>query len=208
MDGRDMGGSVATGPVADGRDIGGLVATGQVTDGSVGDGSVTDGSVATGQQDVPGGPGPDEQATVREKDTPVETRGELAVKAAESWLGTPYTWGGGAAEGPSKGVGRGAARIGFDCSGLVMAAWAKAGVGLGHYTGTQFRQGRRVPLSELRPGDLMFFGGATTAPTHVGMYAGDGMMIHAPKTGDVVKKVDVLSSRHYMTTFRGAVRPG
>ncbi|MCC5577800.1 C40 family peptidase, partial [Microtetraspora sp. AC03309] len=109
---------------------------------------------------------------------------------------------------PSKGVGRGAARIGFDCSGLVMAAWAKAGVGLGHYTGTQFRQGRQVPLSELRPGDLMFFGGTTAAPTHVGMYAGDGMMIHAPKTGDVVRKVDVLSSRHYMTTFRGAVRPG
>ncbi|GLX01756.1 NlpC/P60 family protein [Microtetraspora sp. NBRC 16547] len=137
-----------------------------------------------------------------------EVRGELAVKAAESWLGTPYTWGGGAAGGPSRGVGRGAARVGFDCSGLVMAAWAKAGVGLGHYTGTQFRQGRRVTLGDLRPGDLMFFGGTGGVPTHVGMYAGGGMMIHAPKTGDVVKKVDVLGSHHYMTAFRGAVRPG
>ncbi|WP_157545555.1 C40 family peptidase [Microtetraspora fusca] len=147
------------------------------------------------------------KATGTQGEPAVETRGDVAVKAAESWLGTPYTWGGGAAGGPSKGVGRGAVRVGFDCSGLVMAAWAKAGVELGHYTGTQFRQGRRVALDELRPGDLMFFGGGQSDPTHVGMYAGDGLMIHAPKTGDVVKKVDVLGSRHYMTTFRGAVRP-
>ncbi len=88
-----------------------------------------------------------------------------------------------------------------------MAAWAKAGVSLGHYTGTQFRQGRRVTLSDLRPGDLMFFGGTAGHPAHVGLYAGGGSMIHAPKTGDVVKKVDVFHSAHYIKIYRGAVRP-
>lgn len=135
------------------------------------------------------------------------TSGEVAIKAAESWLGTPYTWGGGTSIGPSRGIGRGAGRVGFDCSGLAMAAWAKAGVSLGHYTGTQFRQGRRVSVEALRPGDLMFFGGHMGRPAHVGLYAGGGMMIHAPKTGDVVKQVDVLHSGYYMRIFRGAVRP-
>jgi cell wall-associated NlpC family hydrolase len=133
--------------------------------------------------------------------------GEVAVKAAEKWLGTPYTWGGGTAGGPSRGIGRGAVRVGFDCSGLTLAAWAKAGVALGHYTGTQINQGRSVPLSDLRPGDLMFFGGTRSRPAHVGIYAGGGMMIHAPHTGDVVRRVDVLGSRHYMSIYRGAVRP-
>ncbi|MFF3669137.1 C40 family peptidase [Microtetraspora malaysiensis] len=168
--------------------------------------AAADGTAASGAPPVKAGElGP--KATGTQGEPAVATRGDVAVKAAESWLGTPYTWGGGAAGGPSKGVGRGAARVGFDCSGLVMAAWAKAGVELGHYTGTQFRQGNRVALDEVRPGDLMFFGGSRGDPTHVGLYAGGGAMIHAPKTGDVVKKVDVLGSRHYMTTFRGAVRP-
>ncbi|WP_433350371.1 C40 family peptidase [Microtetraspora malaysiensis] len=168
--------------------------------------AAADSTAASGAPTVKAGElGP--RATSAQGEPAVETRGDVAVKAAESWLGMPYTWGGGAAGGPSKGVGRGAVRVGFDCSGLVMAAWAKAGVELGHYTGTQFRQGRRVALDEVRPGDLMFFGGGRGDPTHVGMYAGGGAMIHAPKTGDVVKRVDVLGSRHYMTTFRGAVRP-
>ncbi|MEO3857238.1 NlpC/P60 family protein [Acrocarpospora sp. B8E8] len=133
--------------------------------------------------------------------------GEIAVAAVKSWLGTPYTWGGGNDKGPSRGIGRGAARVGFDCSGLVLAAWAKAGVDLAHYTGTQIRQGHPVAIKDLRPGDLMFFGGTPTDPTHVGMYIGQGTMIHAPKTGDVVRKVNVLNSKHYMSTFQGATRP-
>ncbi|MBO3746409.1 C40 family peptidase [Streptosporangiaceae bacterium NEAU-GS5] len=122
-------------------------------------------------------------------------------------MGTPYTWGGGTATGPSRGIGRGAIRVGFDCSGLTLAAWAKAGVRLGHYTGTQISQGRRIPLSDLKPGDLMFFGGAWHHPSHVGIYAGHGMMIHAPHTGDVVRKIPVLTSAHYMRIYRGAIRP-
>ncbi|WP_067169269.1 C40 family peptidase [Microtetraspora niveoalba] len=176
--------------------------TAETTGEAAGAGTAAPGEVTSKPGEIP------PRGTEAQSGSLTETRGDVALKAAESWLGTPYTWGGGVAGGPSKGVGRGAARVGFDCSGLVMAAWGRAGVELGHYTGTQFRQGRRVALSDVRPGDLMFFGGGAGAPTHVGMYAGDRMMIHAPKTGDVVKKVNVLDSRHYMTTFRGAVRPG
>ncbi|MCT9931322.1 NlpC/P60 family protein [Planotetraspora sp. A-T 1434] len=174
----------------------------------------------------PGGPPPDRRSEAeqekrsgktssRHKTTKIATerttrttRGEIAVHAAERWLGLPYTWGGGSLSGPSRGIGKGAVRVGFDCSGLAVAAWARAGVKLAHYTGTQFHQGRRVSLHGIRPGDLLFFGGGSGAPAHVGLYAKGGMMIHAPKTGDVVRKVDVLHSAFYLQTFRGAVRPG
>ncbi|MFI6296038.1 NlpC/P60 family protein [Nonomuraea sp. NPDC050790] len=135
-------------------------------------------------------------------------KGETAAKAALSKLGTPFSWGGGAASGATRGIGRGANTVGFDCSGLTLYAWSRAGVTLGHYTGTQFRQGRRVALSDLRKGDLLFFGGGTGDPTHVGLYLGDGIMIHAPKTGDVVRKTAFLKSTYYRSTYRGAVRPG
>ncbi|MET9336721.1 MULTISPECIES: NlpC/P60 family protein [unclassified Nonomuraea] len=123
-------------------------------------------------------------------------------------MGTPFSWGGGTPSGPSRGIGRGAGTIGFDCSGLTLYAWSRAGVRLGHYTGTQFRQGKRVMLPDLRRGDLVFFGGGTGDPTHVGLYLGDGIMIHAPKTGDVVKKTNFLASAYYRARYRGAVRPG
>ncbi|NUW43457.1 C40 family peptidase [Nonomuraea rhodomycinica] len=135
------------------------------------------------------------------------TSGEIAVAAALDQLGTPFSWGGGASTGPTRGVGRGAGTTGFDCSGLTLYAWSKAGVKLGHYTGSQFRQGRRVPVTALRKGDLVFFGGGTGDPTHVGLYLGDGIMIHAPKTGDVVRKTSFLDSPHYRPRYRGAIRP-
>ncbi|MEV0195128.1 NlpC/P60 family protein [Nonomuraea sp. NPDC050691] len=134
--------------------------------------------------------------------------GEIAIAAALDQLGTPFSWGGGSSAGPTRGIGRGSGTTGFDCSGLTLYAWSKAGVKLGHYTGTQFRQGRRVPVTALRKGDLVFFGGGTGDPTHVGLYLGDGIMIHAPKTGDVVRKTSFLNSPHYRPRYRGAVRPG
>lgn len=97
--------------------------------------------------------------------------------------------------------------VGFDCSGLTLYAWSKAGIRLGHYTGSQFKQGRRIRLSDLRKGDLVFFGGGTGDPTHVGLYLSGGVMIHAPKTGDVVKKTSFLNSPYYRPLYRGAVRP-
>jgi peptidoglycan DL-endopeptidase CwlO len=88
-------------------------------------------------------------------------------------LGDPYVW---AAAGPST----------FDCSGLTMRAWQAAGVSLPHNADAQSHYGTRVPVSEgsLRPGDLVFF---HSPISHVGIYIGRGMMIHAPHTGTVVK---------------------
>lgn len=136
------------------------------------------------------------------------TKGEIAVAAALARIGTPFSWGGGSLSGPTRGIGKGARTVGFDCSGLTMYAWARAGVRLGHYTGTQFRQGRRVPLSELRTGDLLFFGGGSGDPTHVGLYHKNGFMVHAPKTGDVVRVAQFLRSPYFRSNYRGAVRPG
>ncbi|MFI6391401.1 NlpC/P60 family protein [Nonomuraea sp. NPDC050540] len=149
-----------------------------------------------------------ERPTPSTKKNPRPTKGEAAATAALARLGTPFSWGGGAPSGPTRGIGRGANTVGFDCSGLTLYAWSKAGVTLGHYTGTQFRQGRRVALSDLRKGDLVFFGGGNGDPTHVGLYLGDGIMIHAPKTGDVVRKTQFLKSSYYRSIYRGAVRPG
>jgi len=126
-------------------------------------------------------------------------RGRIAAAAALRQIGRPYVWGGGSSAGPTGG--------GFDCSGLVLHAWARAGARLTHYTGTQFRQGRRVPFSQLRPGDLVFFGGGGGDPTHVGIYVKDGVMVHAPKTGDVVRTIDFTASPYYLSRYRGAVRP-
>ncbi|HEX4817047.1 MAG TPA: NlpC/P60 family protein [Nonomuraea sp.] len=135
------------------------------------------------------------------------SRGEIAAAAALAQLGVSFSWGGGSAKGPTPGIGRGAGTKGFDCSGLTLYAWSQAGVALSHYTGAQFRQGRRVPLSARRTGDLLFFGGGPGDPTHVGLYLGSGLMIHAPKTGDVVKKTAFLRSPYFRAAFRGAVRP-
>ncbi|MFB9964764.1 NlpC/P60 family protein [Sinosporangium siamense] len=122
-------------------------------------------------------------------------------------LGTAFSWGGGSATGPTRGIGRGSDTVGFDCSGLTLHAWAKAGVELGHYTGTQFRQGRRITLADLQVGDLVFFGGEDRDPTHVGLYIGEGIMVHAPKSGEVVKKTNFMDSSYYRPRYRGAVRP-
>ncbi|GII01082.1 C40 family peptidase [Planobispora takensis] len=127
------------------------------------------------------------------------TPGQIAAAAALRRIGTPYVWGGGSSSGPTRG--------GFDCSGLALHAWSKAGAKLTHYTGSQFTQGRRVPFSQLRPGDLVFFGGGTGDPTHVGIYVKNGVMVHAPKSGDVVKTTDFAASPYYRALYRGAVRP-
>ncbi|MEU8249830.1 NlpC/P60 family protein [Nonomuraea sp. NPDC048916] len=112
-------------------------------------------------------------------------------KAAEAarWALTqqlkPYVWG---AEGPSS----------YDCSGLVMAAYQQVGISLPHYTGSQWTAGRHISKEELRPGDLVFF---YTDLHHVGIYLGGGMMVHAPRTGDVVRIASIARR-----PFAGAVR--
>ena len=132
------------------------------------------------------------------------TMGARAVAAAMRYLGTPYSWGGGNASGPSRGIGRGAGTVGFDCSGLTLYAWAQVGVSLSHFTGSQWNEGARISsMSQLQPGDLVFFGSDLG---HMGMYIGGGQMIHAPQTGDVVK-ISTITSGYYVERFRGGVRP-
>ncbi|MBB5774862.1 cell wall-associated NlpC family hydrolase [Nonomuraea jabiensis] len=136
------------------------------------------------------------------------TRGQIAASAALDQLGVSFSWGGGSAKGPTIGIGRGAGTRGFDCSGLTLYAWSKAGITLAHYTGAQFRQGRRIPFRARRTGDLLFFGGGTGDPTHVALFLRDGLMIHAPRTGDVVRKTNFLASPYFRSVYRGVVRPG
>ena len=124
---------------------------------------------------------------------PASGIGGKAVAIAAQYLGIPYRWGG-------------ASPItGFDCSGLTMFVYAQLGVHLGHYTGTQFHQGTPVPPALLQQGDLVFFdASAFGTPGHEGIYIGNGMFIHAPHTGDVVR---IASLTSYADRFVGAVRP-
>jgi cell wall-associated NlpC family hydrolase len=113
-------------------------------------------------------------------------KAEKVIAFAENQLGKPYVW---AATGPDT----------YDCSGLTQAAWREAGIELPRTTWDQVEAGTRVSRSEMLPGDLVFF---YDDISHVGIYIGDGMMIHASKPGDVVK----VESIDYMP-FHSAVRP-
>jgi cell wall-associated NlpC family hydrolase len=104
-------------------------------------------------------------------------RASIAVAEARRQLGKPYHWG---AAGPDS----------FDCSGLTMWAWRAAGVALAHYSGAQYSATTHIPLSELQPGDLVFF---YSDLSHVGIYVGGGQMIHAPQTGDVVRYASIFA---------------
>ena len=99
---------------------------------------------------------------------PPNSRADIAVRAAMSFLGVPYVWGG-------------ASRSGVDCSGLIMLAYEAAGVNLPHYSGAQYADTVRVPLSDIQPGDLLFYG--YNGDEHVAMYVGNGQMIEAETTG-------------------------
>jgi len=103
------------------------------------------------------------------------------------YLGVPYVWGG-------------ASPSGFDCSGLVMYVYAQVGVSLPHSSYAQYGMGVPVSMSDLQPGDLVFFYGLG----HVGIYVGGGNFIHAPHTGDVVKISSLSGS--YASAFVGARR--
>lgn len=113
-----------------------------------------------------------------------------AVAAALRQVGVPYSWGGGTAQGPSLGFAQGANTVGFDCSGLTLYAYAQAGIRLDHYTGSQWNAGRKLPLSQAAPGDLVFVASNPADPAtihHMGLYIGGGQMVDAPHTGAVVR---------------------
>ncbi|MGV9562048.1 NlpC/P60 family protein [Streptomyces sp. NPDC003480] len=108
-------------------------------------------------------------------DSSYTTKAEKALAFARAQIGKPYVWG---ATGPGS----------YDCSGLTGAAWKAAGVTLPRTTYDQVNAGTTVPLSDARPGDLIFF---YDDISHVGLYIGNGMMIHAPKPGAYVREESV-----------------
>ncbi|GAA3120302.1 hypothetical protein GCM10010466_09010 [Planomonospora alba] len=129
-------------------------------------------------------------------------RAMTAVRAALKMLGVPYSWGGGGAGGASFGIGRGARTKGFDCSGLVQYAWAEAGVPIPRVTYAQWNHGTRI-RGTIRPGDLVFYetDPRVPGPDHVGLAVSATKMIHAPRTGTVIR-IDPVRRSGYM----GAVR--
>jgi len=98
-----------------------------------------------------------------------------AVAAAESQIGVPYVWGG---ETPG---------VGFDCSGLTQWSWGRAGVGIPRTAQAQYDAIAHIPLGDLQPGDLVFWGDGPGGVSHVGMYVGGGDVVHAPETGERVR---------------------
>jgi cell wall-associated NlpC family hydrolase len=140
---------------------------------------------------------------------PGTTAGEKAVNAALSQLGIPYSWGGGNGQGPTIGSGAGAATVGFDCSGLVLFAYAQAtGLSLPHSSESQATYGQHVPLDQLQPGDLLFFHTDGGIASHVGIYDGSGGMIDAPRTGLTVSdEPNVLTNSYWSAALDFATRP-
>ena len=120
----------------------------------------------------PGGPGPGFGAA------PGSGQGAIAVQAALTQVGTPYSWGG-------------AAPGGFDCSGLVMWAFQQAGIALPHSSQALAHGGQPVSLSDLQPGDVLTF---YSDASHAGLYIGDGLMVHSSTYGVPVRVVPMNSS--------------
>jgi len=119
---------------------------------------------------------------------PPNSRANIAIRAALTFIGVPYVWGG-------------ASRRGVDCSGLIMLAYAAAGIFFPHYSGAMYADTVRVPLWDLRPGDLLFYG--WHGDQHVAMYLGHHQMIEAETTGTRVH----ITAVRLGYGFAGAGRP-
>ncbi len=144
---------------------------------------------ATGGQTTGGNPGGVKAPPANIPDFPAPSPGAAtAVAAAKSQLGVPYKF---AAATPN---------VAFDCSGLTMWAWGRAGVGMAHFARSQYEAFPHVPLDSLQPGDLVFF---YQDVHHVGIYIGGGLMIDAPHTGATVRVTTM-----YTRNLIGAARPG
>ena len=118
---------------------------------------------------------------------PASGRAAIAVRAALAQVGDAYVYG---ASGPDA----------YDCSGLTSMAWGQAGVGLPHSSSAQFGAGPHISSSALQPGDLVFY---YSPISHVGMYIGNGLIVHAANPGTGVRVAGVFSM-----PYSGAVRPG
>lgn len=128
---------------------------------------------------------------------PASEQIERVIDRGMSQLGVTYAWGGGDANGPTQGVTDGGvadahgdyAKTGFDCSGLMVYSFAAVGVDLPKFSGYQYTAGTQVPVGDAQRGDMLFWG--VGGASHVALYLGDGTMLEAPQSGDVVKVSDV-----------------
>ena len=118
-------------------------------------------------------------------------KGQALIDEAAKYLGTPYVW-------------VGTSPSGFDCSGFMQYVCSKNGIRINRVADDQMKNGTPVSKSQLEPGDLVFFGSGSYA-NHVGMYVGDGMMIHSPSTGKSIMYTDITTG-YYESRYIGARR--
>jgi cell wall-associated NlpC family hydrolase len=120
------------------------------------------------------------------------------ISRALSKVGVAYAWGGGDTDGATQGIRDGGEadefgdfqKTGFDCSGLMIYAFGAVGVDLPHYSGYQYNEGKKVPVSQAKPGDLLFWSEGGDIH-HVALYLGGGRMVEAPYSGGQVRVTDV-----------------
>lgn len=109
---------------------------------------------------------------------------EYVIRRAGSQMGVPYSWGGGALNGPSEGVDYDAGKVGYDCSGFTRYAFAGVGVPIPKYSGDQYSSGRPIAPSQARRGDLIFYGPGGSQ--HVAIFLGGGRMLEASGSAERV----------------------
>ncbi len=120
----------------------------------------------------------------------VSSKGQAVVELAKKYLGTPYVYGG-------------STPGGFDCSGFVYYIYKQMGVTLNRVAADQMTNGTWVASNNLQPGDIVGFTNRSGYVNHVGIYAGNGMMIHSPQTGDVVKYESIVTGNYSLRLVCG-----
>ncbi len=142
---------------------------------------------------------------------PASAFGQRVATHAKRWIGTPYSWGGGGVDGPSRGFAHGASTVGFDCSSLTQYAVyhaSKGAVTLPRTSQIQVTQGKPVTRDKIRAGDLIGFalhGGGNF--DHIAVYIGNGQFVHAPRTGQTVK-IESLDAPYYASKPQSIRRYG
>ncbi|MGW3389884.1 C40 family peptidase [Streptomyces cinereoruber] len=177
------GGGTSPPPVPDGPAPG-------ATGGCAADGDGTDFGT------IPAGTLPKEYSVPATAPREVQT----AIRWALGQLGTPYQWGGTCTDSHGD---KAMARC--DCSSLMQQAYKAAGITLTRTTYTQVKEGKQVSADALRPGDLIFTEGTAAVPEHVGMAIGQGLVVHAPRTGDVVRITTVAAWKSGILAVRRVV---
>ncbi|MQT04921.1 C40 family peptidase, partial [Streptomyces jumonjinensis] len=178
-----------------------------LTDDGTGSGSEDGDAPGTSAGCGPGGDGSEFgpiPAGVLPKGYEIPSDAPKSVQTAIRWglgaLGTPYQWGGTCAN-P-----RGQDPMGrCDCSSLMQAAYKAGGISLTRTTYTQVKEGKAVNAKALKPGDLLFTRGTAQVPEHVGLFIGSGLILHSPRTGDVVKIATLAEWRPDILAVRRVV---